>query len=67
MKKTLNQLKASRRNLSLMLLTGMVTILKHIKHFVRDTEIVIRIDTILSAIERLQSSIKETTYESWSA
>lgn len=50
-----------------MLLTGMVTNLKHIKHFVRDTEIVIRIDTILSAIERLQSSIKETTYESWSA
>ncbi len=67
MKKTLNQLKASRRNLSLMLLTGMVTNLKHTKHFVRDTEIVIRIDTILSAIERLQSSIKETTYESWSA
>ena len=67
MKKTLNQLKASRRNLSLMLLTGMVTNLKHIKHFVRDTEIVVRIDTILSAIERLQSSIKETTYESWSA
>ena len=67
MKKTLNQLKASRRNLSLILLTGMVINLKHIKHFVRDTEIVIRIDTLLAAIERLQSSIKETTYESWSA
>jgi hypothetical protein len=67
MKKTLNQLKASRRNLSLMLLTGMVINLKHIKHFARDTEIVIRIDTLLAAIERLQSSIKETTYESWSA
>mgnify|MGYP003497380477 CR=1 FL=1 len=67
MKKTLNQLKASRRNLSLMLLAGMITNLKHIKHFVRDTEVVIRIDTLLTAIERLQSSIKETTYESWSA
>lgn len=33
MKKTLNQLKASRRNLSLMLLAGMITNLKHIKHF----------------------------------
>lgn len=32
MKKTLNQLKASRRNLSLMLLAGMITNLKHIKH-----------------------------------
>lgn len=42
MKKTLNQLKASRRNLSLMLLTGMVINLKHIKHFARDTEIVKR-------------------------
>lgn len=68
MKKTLNQLKASRRNLSLMLLAGMmITNLKHIKHFVRDTEVVIRIDTLLTAIEKLQSSIKETTYESWSA
>lgn len=67
MKKTLNQLKASRRNLSLMLLAGMITNPKHIKHFVRDTEVVIRIDTLLAAIERLQSSIKETTYESWSA
>lgn len=67
MKKTLNQLKASRRNLSLMLLTGMVINLKHIKHFARDTEIVIRIDTIITAIERLQSAIRETTYESWSA
>lgn len=67
MKKTLNQLKASRRNLSLMLLTGMIINLKHIKNFVRDTEIAIRIDTLLAAIERLQSSIKETTYESWSA
>ena len=67
MKKTLNQLKVSRRNLSLMLLTGMVINLKHIKHFVRDTKVVIRIDTLLAAIERLQSSIKETTYESWSA
>lgn len=67
MKKTLNQLKASRRNLSLMLLTGMVINLKHIKHFARDTEIAIRIDTIITAIERLQSAIRETTYESWSA
>lgn len=67
MKKTLNQLKASRRNLYLMLLAGMITNLKHIKHFARDTEIVIRIDAIIAAIERLQSSIKETTYESWSA
>lgn len=67
MKKTLNQLKASRRNLSLMLLAGMITNLKHIKHFVRNTEIVIRIDTIITAIKRLQSAIKETTYESWSA
>lgn len=66
-KKTLNQLKASRRNLALMLLAGMITNLKHIKHFVRDTEIVIRIDTIITAMGRLQSSIKETTYESWSA
>lgn len=66
-KKTLNQLKASRRNLSLMLLVGMITNLKHIKYFARDTEIVIRIDAIIAAIERLQSSIKETTYESWSA
>ena len=59
MKKTLNQLKASRRNLSLMLLAGMITNLKHIKRSV--------IDTLLTAIERLRSSIKETTYESWSA
>lgn len=66
-KKTLNQLKASRRNLALMLLAGMITNLKHIKHFVRDTEIVIRIDTIITAMGRLQSSIKETTCESWSA
>lgn len=66
-KKTLNQLKASRRNLALMLLAGMITNLKHIKYFVRDTEIVIRIDTIITAIERLQSAIRETTYESWSA
>jgi hypothetical protein len=66
-KKTLNQLKASRRNLALMLLAGMITNLKHIKHFVRDTEIVIRIDTIITAIGRLQSAIRETTYESWSA
>ena len=50
-----------------MLLTGMVINLKHIKHFARDTEIVIRIDTIITAIERLQSAIRETTYESWSA
>lgn len=66
-KKTLNQLKASRRNLSLMLLAGMITNLKYIKHFVRDTEIAIRIDTLSEAIKRLQSSIRETTYESWSA
>lgn len=66
-KKTLNQLKASKRNLALMLLTGMITNLKHIKHFARDTEIVIRIDTIITAIGRLRSTIKETTYESWSA
>lgn len=66
-KKTLNQLKANRRNLALMLLAGMITNLKHIKHFVRDTEIVIRIDTIITAIGRLQSAIRETTYESWSA
>ena len=66
-KKTLNQLKASRRNLSLMLLASMITNLKHIKHFVRDTEIAIRIDTLSEAIKRLQSSIRETTYESWSA
>ena len=38
-----------------------------IKVPVRDTEVAIRIDTLLAAIERLQSSIKETTYESWSA
>lgn len=49
MKKTLNQLKASRRNLSLMLLAGMITNLKYIKHSVRDTEVVIRIDTLLTA------------------
>lgn len=49
MKKTLNQLKASRRNLSLMLLAGMIANLKHIKHSVRDTEVVIRIDTLLTA------------------
>lgn len=67
MKKTLNQLKASRRNLSLMLLAGMITNLKHTKHYVRDTEVVIKINTLLTAIERLQSSIKKTTYESWSA
>lgn len=67
MKKTLNQLKASRRNLSLMLLAGMIIDLKNIKPFVKDTEVAIRIDTLLAAIERLQSSIKETTYESWSA
>lgn len=67
MKKTLNQLKASRRNLSLMLLAGMITNLKHIKYFVKDKEVIIKINTILTAIERLQSSIKETTYESWSA
>lgn len=67
MKKTLNQLKASRRNLSLKLLTGMIINLNNIKHFVKDTEVAIRIDTLLAAIERLQSSIKETTYESWSA
>lgn len=66
-KKTLNQLRTSRRNLALMLLAGMITNLKHIKHFVRDTEIVIRIDTIITAMERLQSVIRETTYESWSA
>lgn len=29
---------AKARNLSLMLLAGMITNLKHIKHFVRDTE-----------------------------
>lgn len=67
MKKTLNQLKASRRNLSLMLLAGMITNLKHIKYFVKDTEVMIKINTLLTAIERLQSSIKKTTYESWSA
>lgn len=67
MKKTLNQLKASRRNLSLKLLAGMIINLKNIKYFVKDTEVIIRIDTLLTAIERLQSSIKETTYESWSA
>lgn len=67
MKKTLNQLKASRRNLSLMLLAGMITNLKHIKYFVKDTEVIIRIDTIITAIKRLQSAIRETTYESWSA
>lgn len=67
MKKTLNQLKASRRNLSLMLLAGMITNLKHIKYFVKDTEVIIRIDTIITAIGRLQSTIRETTYESWSA
>lgn len=66
-KKTLNQLKASKRNFALWCLAGMITNLKHIKHFVRDTEVVIRIDTLLAAIERLRSSIKETTYESWSA
>lgn len=65
--KTLNQLKACRRNLALMLLASMITNLKHIKHFARDIEIVIRIDTIITAIERLQCTIKETTYESWSA
>lgn len=32
MKKTLNRLKASRRNLSLMLLADMITNLKQIKH-----------------------------------
>lgn len=67
MKKTSNQLKASRRNLSLMLLAGMITNLKSIKYYVKDTEVIIRIDTLLTAVERLQSSIKETTYESWSA
>lgn len=66
-KKTLNQLKASKRNFALWCLAGMITKLYYIKHFVRDTEIVIRIDTLLAAIERLRSSIKETTYESWSA
>lgn len=49
-----------------MLLAGMITKLYYIKHFARDTEIVIRIDTIITAIERLQSAIRETTYESWS-
>ena len=67
MKKTLNQLKASRRNLSLMLLAGMIINLKHIKYSAKDTEVITRIDTLLTAIERLQSSIKETTYESWQA
>lgn len=49
MKKTLNQLKASRRNLSLMLLAGMITNLKHIKHFVKEDNIYSK-DTILSCI-----------------
>lgn len=66
-KKTLNQLKAHKRNFAIFLLAGIITKLNYIKHFARDTEIVIRIDTLLAAIERLQSSIKETTYESWSA
>jgi hypothetical protein len=66
-KKTLNQLKASKRNFALWCLAGMITKLYYIKHFTRDTEIVIRIDTIITAIERLQSAIRETTYESWSA
>ena len=35
MKKTLNRLKASRRNLSLMLLADMITNLKHIKHLLK--------------------------------
>ena len=34
-------IKESRRNLSLMLLAGMITNLEHIKYFVRDTEVVI--------------------------
>ena len=66
-KKTLNQLKASKRNFALCCLACMITKLYYIKHFARDTEIVIRIDTIITAIERLQSAIRETTYESWSA
>ena len=66
-KKTLNQLKTCKRNFAIFLLAGIITKLNYIKHFARDTEIVIRIDTLLAAIERLQSSIKETTYESWSA
>lgn len=65
-KKTLNQLKTCKRNFAIFLLAGIITKLNYIKHFARDTEIVIRIDTLLAAIERLQSSIKETTYESWS-
>lgn len=66
-KKTLNQLKASKRNFALWCLAGMITKLYYIKHFARDTEIAIRIDTLSEAIKRLQSSIRETTYESWSA
>lgn len=66
-KKTLNQLKASKRNFALWCLACMITKLYYIKHFTRDTEIAIRIDTIITAIERLQSAIRETTYESWSA
>lgn len=66
-KRTLNQLKACKRNFAIFLLTGIISKLNYIKHFTKDTEVIIRIDTIITAIERLQSTIKETTYESWSA
>lgn len=66
-KKTLNQLRASKRNFALWCLAGIITKLYYIKRFARDTQIVIKINTIITAIERLQSAIRETTYESWSA
>lgn len=65
-KRTLNQLKACKRNFAIFLLTGIISKLNYIKHFTKDTEVIIRIDTIITAIERLQSAIRETTYESWS-
>lgn len=65
-KRTLNQLKACKRNFAIFLLTGIISKLNYIKHFTKDTEVIIRIDTIITAIERLQSTIRETTYESWS-
>lgn len=64
-KRTLNQLKACKRNFAIFLLTGIIGKLNYIKHFTKDTEVIIRIDTIITAIERLQSTIRETTYESW--
>lgn len=67
MKKTLNQLKASKRNFALMQTSGIIAHLVKIYNSTTDFDVRMRTNNLILSLNSLRTEIENTNYESWKA